>query len=499
MKHINLHFIFLVKYASCLVSVLRRFPTPLLRLVHHDQYGPLSTVSTEKLKAQMKTNEESQSRRSNRGGGFQTNRQNNNKISKRGDVTANRGTDLSKKQHEQTLVDNKKDHKDDTTIFPPLDANVLKTMVKSTPALFSESGELPYEIYDRLNQIYGFPNFNYESTQPTRSSVNPDADKKDKELDENPLDFLVSLQSSTSTRKSELSNMLSERSHVLDCLRKLPPFSQFRVLHVDPLVLVIDDFFSNEECDRYISISKGELSDILKENNQNVLESRSPTVGKDLYAKAQRTSTTYYHHYGSVYELMSKATRLLGLRTIHQWEEPQTVRYRVNEKFTWHLDALDPNGLGVNLKTEHSANSSATLNAGQRIATLLVYLTDLKSENGGATIFRDLRGVEVDASAMDVDNKISNNKNYLRVQPKKGMALLFFPAAGNIANTPYDMRTIHCGEMVKSKSSTASPNEEKWIAQLWLRAGKYVPTAPPGNQHDCAMQAIENYCNLHVS
>ena len=55
----------------------------------------------------------------------------------------------------------------------------------------------------------------------------------------------------------------------------------------------------------------------------------------------------------------------------------KSYRYRRNEKFTWHLDALSP------------AESSPEM-GGQRVATLLVYLTDLSSEEGGATKFRDL-------------------------------------------------------------------------------------------------------------
>ena len=56
---------------------------------------------------------------------------------------------------------------------------------------------------------------------------------------------------------------------------------------------------------------------------------------------------------------MAKACRLLGLDTLAQFDEPQTVRYRWNEKFTWHLDALEP------LENQKG---------GQKIATLLVYL-----------------------------------------------------------------------------------------------------------------------------
>jgi hypothetical protein len=78
-------------------------------------------------------------------------------------------------------------------------------------------------------------------------------------------------------------------------------------------------------------------------------------------------------------------------------------------------------------------------------------------------------------------------------RPKKGSALLFFPAAGGIPNTPFDIRTLHCGEAVDEASST-----DKWISQLWLRESTYTPTAPPGNLHASAKEAITDYCGKNI-
>lgn len=75
-------------------------------------------------------------------------------------------------------------------------------------------------------------------------------------------------------------------------------------------------------------------------------------------------------------------------------------------------------------------------------------------------------------------------------RPNKGSALLFFPAAGGIANAPFDIRTLHCGEAVAESAAN-----EKWIAQLWLRQWPYTPTAPRGNNHEKAFQAIGKYCD----
>lgn len=344
----------------------------------------------------------------------------------------------------------------DYSVFPALEQRVRDTLVAAAAAdddaaaltTDENSNGMTREIYQRLDQIYGFPSFNYASLSTKKAE---------------PLmtmgDMLSTSAAASVTGAPTSPSAPSSKSvdHSSD-LSRLPPFAKIRVLHVDPLVLAIDDFFTAPECDRYVAASE-------TKTNKNILRSRSPTVGKDAEAKAQRTSTTFYHMYRQVPELISKASRLLGIDTVDRWEEPQTVRYRRNEKFTWHLDALGP------VEQQESP-------AGQRTATLLVYLTDLQAKEGGATLFRDLGIVGGD-----------DNIEYLRVQPVKGMALLFFPAAGGIVDCPFDIRTLHAGEIV-----AADAVSDKWIAQLWLRQSSYPPTVPPGNRHADAAEAVSRYC-----
>jgi len=373
---------------------------------------------------------------------------------------------------------------------------------------------LAEEIYDRLEDIYGLGKFNFGGDGAIYKSiavVGSNNDDKDGDvvsdvaysrsdslfndiltggsgkgsknngpansLDEllSPASLISSPNLSTDDTSSLFPNIESNEQSSFD-LNSLPPFQKFRVLHTDPMVLAIDEFFTSEECDKYVQISldseeqqQTALSSSEKDPNlQPLLLGQSQTVGKDSRSKAQRTSTTWFHYYEGVPELMAKASRLLGLEGIERWEEPQTVRYRRNEKFTWHLDALSP---------EEATNPSG---AGQRVATLLVYLTELTKENGGATMFRDLVG--------------GNGSPPLKMRPKKGSALLFFPAAGGIPNAPFDIRTLHCGEVVAEDSE-----QEKWIAQLWLRQRKYSPTAPVGNIHGDATSAIGRYCDAGTS
>ncbi|KAL3798685.1 hypothetical protein HJC23_004436 [Cyclotella cryptica] len=379
-------------------------------------------------------------------------------------------------------------------IYPQLEAQVRQTLVPSPTDGTNErsGGILSEEMYDRLEDIYGLDKFNFGGVGAIYKSIGVSSgeeehsDQRDAtaavggsgslfddilnggSVDrDNTLDGLFGSSTSKKIGNKESTKYASNQGYDLNLLS---PFTKFRVLHTDPMVLAIDDFFTPSECDRYIQISQdceekqqSDTASPTKTNLQPMLLGQSQTVGKDSRSKAQRTSTTWFHYYEGVPELMVKASRLLGLEGIHRWEEPQTVRYRRNEKFTWHLDALSP---------DEAMNQSG---AGQRVATLLVYLTDLPSEDGGATMFRDLGGG---------DGSIP-----LKVRPKKGSALLFFPSAGGIPDAPFDIRTLHCGEAVSEDAEN-----EKWIAQLWLRQRKYTPTAPPGNDHDSAVGAMGAFC-----
>lgn len=419
----------------------------------------------------------------------------NKKGKKKAGGAASAGGGFGKKPAAAEVID----VDDDFSAFPALEAGVKETLIPAPAELSTVAGDLDGEIYDRLAQIYGFDWFNYaegeagsiedDEAKDTATSASSSPMSFDELLSGGESsssasssssdfgDLLGSSKSSASSSASDFSDLIAEATGggsgsstatttklkvdpsapvgPLD-LAKLPPFEKFRVLSIDPLVLVVDDFFTAEECDKYIQLA-------MKPNPElaPTVEIQSKTVGTNARDRAQRTSTTWFNHYKSTPELMSKASRLLGLTSIDRWEEPQIVRYRKGEKFTWHLDALAPDGELAGL-------------GGQRIATLLVYLSDLSEEQGGATMFRDLGG----------------DDGPLKVAPKKGSALLFFPAAGGIPNVPFDIRTLHCGEAV-AKDSPA----DKWISQLWLRETAYRPTAPPDNSHAAAADAINEYCS----
>ena len=299
-------------------------------------------------------------------------------------------------------------------VYPELEPQVIKTLIPAPPRdgtdIEGNGDILSEEMYDRLEEIYGLGKFNfggtgaiYKSISVINSKFNEDGATRD---DGEVSSLFGDILSGGGSSQSAVDELLFSPSSSLPSVGKaatsqikgftssfdlnsISPFEKFRVLHTDPMVLAIDDFFTMNECDKYVQMSidsesnQQQLNKMVteeKNNLQPMLLGQSQTVGKDSRSKAQRTSTTWFHYYEGVPELMAKASRLLGLEGIGRWEEPQTVRYRRNEKFTWHLDALSPE------------DATSEVGAGQRVATLLVYLTDIPTEDGGATMFRDLGG-----------------------------------------------------------------------------------------------------------
>ncbi len=203
---------------------------------------------------------------------------------------------------------------------------------------------------------------------------------------------------------------------------------KLRVVHLDPLVLTIDDFLSTDECADVIALT------------ERYEPTRSPTFGA---SGVTRTSTTWYVRYQEVVRSLDRASRLVGL-PIEHFEEPQIVCYQPGQSFGWHYDAVPATRLA---------------NGGQRVATLLVYLDE--PAQGGSTAFRDLRTGLTDANG---------EAQRLEVQPKVGRALLFFPSS---ADGSADERTLHAG---------MSPmGSDKWILQHWVHERAYEPTGPEGS------------------
>jgi prolyl 4-hydroxylase len=220
---------------------------------------------------------------------------------------------------------------------------------------------------------------------------------------------------------------------------------KLRLIHQSPPVLAIDNYLSPEQCLEVQEVVVPPSSSANQQQQQEAVQVNSATFSP--LATSKRTSTSWFCHYAQVPTMLAKMNHMLGI-PLELMEEPQIVRYKTGQEFSWHYDEVP---------------AAQLANGGQRLATLLVYLNTVQS--GGGTIFRDLE---------------DRDGNPLTMKPVQGSALLFFPAD---ANGKPDDRTLHKGEVV-------TMDDEKWIIQMWIHERQYSARVPRGNSQQAALEAV---------
>lgn len=186
-------------------------------------------------------------------------------------------------------------------------------------------------------------------------------------------------------------------------------------IHSDPPLFKISSFLAPSECFECISMINSPNSP----SSTRMIATPSKTF---KHSVSTRTSTSFFLPHAELPTLIEKAVALFQTKSSF-FEEPQLVRYEMNQEFTYHYDA-----------TPDRSN--------QRAATLLIYLNTMKEGEGGSTVFRDL-----DVSC----------------RPVQGDALIFFPSQ---VTGKVDERTLHSGQKVLGDT-------EKFVAQLWIHRKEY--------------------------
>jgi prolyl 4-hydroxylase len=187
-----------------------------------------------------------------------------------------------------------------------------------------------------------------------------------------------------------------------------------------PRLTVFGGFLGAEECDALIELARDRLV------RSEVIDSWNGAGTVNL----ARTSDGMFFERGE-HEIVARVeARIAELLKwpVNRGEGLQILRYRPGSEYQPHHDYLDSNVAADDLEIRQH---------GQRVATMLLYLSDV--EGGGATTFPDVG---------------------LRVLPIKGNATFF----------SYDRahpmtRTLHAGAPVIAG--------EKWVATKWLRERAY--------------------------
>ncbi|KAH7567087.1 hypothetical protein JRO89_XS07G0015000 [Xanthoceras sorbifolium] len=168
----------------------------------------------------------------------------------------------------------------------------------------------------------------------------------------------------------------------------------------EPRAFVYHNFLSKEECEYLINLAKPHMK------KSTVVDSKT---GQSKDSRV-RTSSGMFLRRGQDKIIRNIEKRIADFTFIpvEHGEGLQVLHYEVGQKYDAHND--------------YFLDKFNTKNGGQRIATLLMYLSDV--EEGGETVFP---AAEANFSSVPWWNELSEcGKQGLSIKPKRGNALLFW-------------------------------------------------------------------------
>ncbi|CAL9165001.1 probable prolyl 4-hydroxylase 3 [Musa acuminata AAA Group] len=208
------------------------------------------------------------------------------------------------------------------------------------------------------------------------------------------------------------------------------------MLSWEPRAFIYHNFLSKKECDYLIELAKPHME------KSTVVDS---ATGRSKDSRV-RTSSGMFLRRGKDKIICAIEKRIADYTFIpvEHGEGLQVLHYEVGQKYEPHYDYFN--------------DEFNTKNGGQRIATLLMYLSDV--EEGGETVFPS---VKVNSSSLPWYNELSDcAKQCLSVKPKMGDALLFWSMRPDA--TP-DPSSLHGGcPVIKGN---------KWSSTKWMRMHEY--------------------------
>lgn len=175
----------------------------------------------------------------------------------------------------------------------------------------------------------------------------------------------------------------------------------------EPLVVVLGNMLSDEECDELMKISKEQL--------------QRSKIGQDHEVNSIRTSSgVFCERNETVTRIEQRLSQIMNI-PIENGDGLQVLQYTPGQEYQPHFDFF--------------AETSRAGAANNRISTIVMYLNDV--EEGGETTFPKL---------------------HLSIFPSKGMAVYF---EYFYSDQELNDLTLHAG--------TPVIKGEKWVATMWMR------------------------------
>ncbi|KAH1058688.1 hypothetical protein AAZX31_02G042000 [Glycine max] len=208
------------------------------------------------------------------------------------------------------------------------------------------------------------------------------------------------------------------------------------IISWEPRIFLYHNFLTKEECEHLINIAKPNM------RKSTVIESET---GMSIESRVRTSSGTFLAR-GRDKIVRNIENRIADFTFIpvDNGEELQVLHYQVGEKYVPHHD--------------YFMDDINTANGGDRIATMLMYLSDV--EEGGETVFPDAKG---NFSSMPGWNELSVcGKKGLSIKPKMRNALLFWSIK---PDATYDPLSLH--------GSCPVIKGNKWSSTKWIRIGEH--------------------------
>lgn len=208
------------------------------------------------------------------------------------------------------------------------------------------------------------------------------------------------------------------------------------IISWEPRAFIYHNFLSKEECEYLINLATPQM------RKSTVVDSKT---GQSKDSRV-RTSSGMFLNRGQDKIIRNIEKRIADFTFIpvEHGEGLQVLHYEVGQKYDAHYD--------------YFLDEFNTKNGGQRMATLLMYLSDV--EEGGETVFP---AAKANFSAVPWWNELSEcGKAGLAIKPKMGDALLFWSMR---PDATLDPSSLHGGCPVIRGN--------KWSSTKWMHLHEY--------------------------